>query len=102
MTPGSTDPMETSERWKQISYSWTGSVSGAHASVFVAGEHRLRRVTRLSVEFPHLCFQGEHPYPWPLFGSEPPPPCYSLPPPRLHQNSQGDVTRLQRLNRALL
>ncbi|XP_029705480.1 protein broad-minded-like isoform X2 [Takifugu rubripes] len=32
--------------------------------------------------------QGEHPYPWPLFGSEPPPPCYSLPPPRLHQNSQ--------------
>lgn len=34
--------------------------------------------------------QGEDPYPWPMFSSYPPPHCYTLGPPKMHHNSQGE------------
>lgn len=42
------------------------------------------------LNFHTFAFQGEHPYPWPMFSSNPPPHCYSLEPLIFHQNSQGD------------
>lgn len=34
-------------------------------------------------------FQGEDPYPWPMFSSYPPPQCYTLDPPKIHDHSLG-------------
>ncbi|KAG7508076.1 hypothetical protein JOB18_002477 [Solea senegalensis] len=37
---------------------------------------------------PRALQQGDDPYPWPMFSSYPPPPCYTLNPPKILHNSQ--------------
>ncbi|XP_058470167.1 protein broad-minded [Solea solea] len=37
---------------------------------------------------PRALQQGDDPYPWPMFSSYPPPPCYTLNPPKIPHNSQ--------------
>uniref|UniRef100_A0A1A7WNH0 Protein broad-minded n=1 Tax=Iconisemion striatum TaxID=60296 RepID=A0A1A7WNH0_9TELE len=38
---------------------------------------------------PRALEEGEHPYPWPMFVTQPPPPCYVLSPQDFHSDSQG-------------
>lgn len=43
------------------------------------------------MDFLICSFQGEDPYPWPMFSSHPLPHCYTLDPSKIHQDSQGTV-----------
>uniref|UniRef100_A0A671V5W7 Protein broad-minded n=1 Tax=Sparus aurata TaxID=8175 RepID=A0A671V5W7_SPAAU len=38
---------------------------------------------------PRALQEGEDPYPWPMFSSDPVPQCYTLDSPKIHHNSQG-------------
>lgn len=60
------------------------------------GIYRLSDETQWShcqINFLICLFQGEDPYPWPMFSRYPPPQCYTLDQTKIHDSSQGEVCR---------